>query len=269
MAKYVVFVHGAIEEKHGFHRLLFKDFRRRLESLLPSGQFYWEEANWSEWVQDDENYLKDLTNRKCLRKFMSDLWIGYVGDLVAYSGGRRSDFQECFTNAIWTASKTAERLNDTDAQLSVIGHSLGSIIAYDGLSDIMSRGKMPPNLTLNGLFTLGSPIAVWNLQEGLGIFPKLINPQTKVWLNFYYPQDIFSCPLEKLAGNASFVEDIRLSPISCIRRLTTFWPVLGWWGPLPLAPLALLLMVGPQAHYVSHGWYFSDKTVLETIRDNL
>jgi len=75
-----------------------------------------------------------------------------------------------------------------NTSLTVIAHSLGSVITSDGLYDLTKNNALPPNLTLDRFFTMGSPIALYGLRYGLANFVRPIRP--KLWINFFYPQDL-------------------------------------------------------------------------------
>ena len=253
MAHYVVFVHGIGEQRPD----AYDPFMARLGSLFPPGQFNGTVAYWADLVQPDEYYLNKLANRKGV---LNNFFVGSFGDVVAYSElkvpemeDRYTAIQKRFSAAILDMSKKANNNNDTEAQLSVIGHSLGSVIASDGLYNMINnkrQNSMPTNLTFNNFFTFGSPIALWGLRYGMNTFNKPIQPN-KVWLNFYYPQDIVAFPLKSIYDaykKLDKLEDVSLSPPIFKRRLVTLLPLVGH-------------LVG----IWSHSWYFSDMRMLQRI----
>jgi hypothetical protein len=94
-----------------------------------------------------------------------------------------------------------ESVLDRDTRV-VIAHSLGSVVAYEGLC------RNPHNV--DTLITIGSPIATPHLilepmKERLG---RLLNhptelpppwPGVRQWLNFYAPADVWCVPVKSLA----------------------------------------------------------------------
>lgn len=253
MANYVIFVHGIGEQTQED----YNDFGARLEeavnkeTIVPGPPRYWipfrwKLAYWADVVQPDEENLKGIVNRRGL---LYDFLIGSFGDLIAYSKlpyppDRYSAIQYRFREAVWGMANLAKQLNDSNARLHVIGHSLGSVIASDGLYNMIRAKEIPDWLTFTSFFTMGSPLALYGLRYGRDNFTKPIRPP--LWLNFYYPQDPVAFPLKKLnsAYNEAVTEDICLPPDSLKHRL-----------------VALL----PGAKLTSHSWYFTDQRVVREI----
>ena len=92
--------------------------------------------------------------------------------------------------------------------VSIIAHSLGSVIAYDVAARLASEySELVSGLALSHLFTLGSPLALFSLlayrNPGETHYSErgvlLDRPdQSGVWLNFYDQQDVASFLLEKV-----------------------------------------------------------------------
>lgn len=81
----------------------------------------------------------------------------------------------------------------TDETQIVIGHSLGSVIAYEGLRELRGRH----NVKL--LLTVGSPIGTPNLiYKRLGAEPPHAFPDVARWCNVACAQDVFFCPVERI-----------------------------------------------------------------------
>lgn len=245
MANYLIFVHGIGEQKPGD----YADFGNRI-CKATNTDLYWDEAYWADVTQPDEELLKKRVGRG---GFLHSYYIGSFGDLVAYSKlpyppDKYTEIQSRFSERVYLASKRAEYFSDTDACLSVIGHSMGSVIASDGLYNMTSSGSFPRNMKLKCFFTLGSPLALYALRYGIEHFTKPIKP--KIWLNFYYPQDVAALALKPLntAYNLAVTEDICLSPSSLTRKLISVLPYLS---------------------VSSHSWYFTDRRVIERIAKEL
>jgi hypothetical protein len=242
MAHYFVFVHGIGKQT----RNSYDDFARRLQSFFPPAKFHWDLAYWADVLQGDEDQLQKLTDRKGL---LNDFLVGSFGDLVAYSKlpyppDRYSAIQSRFRRAVLGMAELARQLHDSNARLHIIGHSLGSVIASDGLYDLMRERAIPDWLTFTSFFTMGSPIALYGLRYGQANFTKPIRPP--IWLNFYYAQDIAAFPLKELnpAYNEAVTEDICLPPNGFFRKLMAILPLVG---------------------IKSHSWYLSDPRVTERI----
>lgn len=262
---YVVFVHGIGEQLPGCYdefgeriRQAFeKENQRRGKGKAEREPFVWEEAYWADITQPDQQELKKrLGISEQIRKFM----VGSLGDVVAYSKlsyppDKYGEIQERFASVIDKLSKQAEEASDTQASLDVIAHSLGTVIASDGIYDMIKTESMPSNLTLGSFFTMGSPIALFGLRYGLANFTKPIRPKT--WINFLYPKDLIGFPLRSLntAYETAVNEDVYLSPgggYNCISTL-----------------IRRFLSMMPLAGAACHSWYFSDKRVVNRIAEVL
>lgn len=243
MSTYLVLVHGIGEQKPGSYDAF-------LQRLFEKVSFIWRESYWADVTQPDEQLLKERIGRGGL---LHSFYIGSFGDLVAYSKlpyppDKYTEIQKRFAGEVNWMGSLARGLNDINAQLSVIGHSLGSVIASDGLYDMIKSGAFPPNMKLKCFFTMGSPLALFGLRYGLENFNKPVRPQ--VWLNFYYRQDVAALTLKPL--NAAYAEavteDICLSPDGVKHKLMAMFPGLG---------------------ITSHSWYFTDRRVIERIAREL
>jgi hypothetical protein len=201
-------------------------------------------------TQPDQDALKErLSVRGLLRYF-----VGYMGDAVAYSKlayppDKYGEIQHRFAASI---RRAAEGTGGEEARLTLIAHSLGTVIASDGLYDLLKAQAFPANLRLANVFTLGSPIALYALRYGLANFTKPIRPE--VWVNFYYPQDVIGYPLKPLneAYAQAVTEDVLLLP----REGT------GVLSGVARMFAARLPGVGP---VLAHSWYFTNRRVIERI----
>lgn len=151
----------------------------------------------------------------------------YLGDVTAYVSSNDNHI----SSTIWQQIKAAT----TEGPYSIIGHSLGSVIAFDFLYQLLERDRLflpKPEVDLPGyeqemeffthnkariqsnfrnLFTLGSMIGLFmmragNLWRGESGFGEVINPIRQLnesqfcrsWLNFYDKEDILAYPLENM-----------------------------------------------------------------------
>jgi hypothetical protein len=264
MGDYVVFVHGIGEQLPGCYdefgeriRQAFeKETQRKWKVKAERETFVWEEAYWADITQPDE---QELEKRLGISGQISKFMVSSLGDVVAYSKlpyppDKYGEIQKRFASVIDKLSKKAEEASDTQASLDVVAHSLGTVIASDGIYDLTKAGPMPSNLTLGSFFTMGSPIALFGLRYGLANFTKPIRP--KIWINFLYPKDLIGFPLRPLntAYETAVNEDVYLSPVSyCF--LSTAW--------------RRFLSMVPLARASCHSWYFSDKRVVDKIAEVL
>ena len=260
---YVLFVHGIGEQKvNAYNKFLSsierEFFKRKMKHRVSEGvALSFHIAYWAQVTQPDQNTLKKIIGMHSpLRSFI----IGSLGDAIAYSKlpyppDKYTAIQRVFADTIYSISKDAESSGNDSAPLAIVAHSLGTVIASDGIYDLTKNDKFPKNLSFELFTTMGSPIALYSLRYGIENFTKPIRP--KVWLNFYYPQDPIGYPLKPLnpAYDRAVTEDIRLSPSS--------------GNPITSMARALLGIVPLISNLVSHSWYFTDKKVLTRIADSL
>jgi hypothetical protein len=79
-----------------------------------------------------------------------------------------------------------QALDGVDGPVLVIGHSLGTVIAYDVLREPRVAGKAVPLLV-----TLGSPLGYTEIQDVV-TKPLTIPAPVRLWANFADPQDLIS-----------------------------------------------------------------------------
>lgn len=264
MRHYVVFVHGIGEQKRGSYadfgqrlRVAFEKELKKAGKLKPTGEsLVWDEAYWADITQPDEQKMMSRIGMGSgLRRF----FIGSLGDVVAYSKlpyppDKYSEIQKRFADTIKKLSRQAQQMSETQISLTVIAHSLGTVIASDGIYDLIKNNALPAKVTIDRFFSMGSPIALFGLRYGLENFVRPIRP--RVWVNFFYPQDLIAYRLKTLnsAYESAVTEDVSLSPgganlfSSIIRRLEVALPLVG---------------------VVSHSWYFTDKRVINKIAEIL
>lgn len=123
---------------------------------------------------------------------------------------------------------------NVDGAISLIGHSLGSVVAFDVAyyNSCHNPDWLKHNFFVSNLFTLGSPIALFTLdtQDDSGQ-PKsrYVQPdafkvvrENGVWYNFFDAQDIIGYPLEKLYPN--HVRDLLVQTgTSPLHAHTNYW----------------------------------------------
>ncbi len=263
MRNYVVWVHGIGSQREGYYKpfldaisaAVARQVRGRSGTAPPADAVNWEEAHWAPVTQGDQDHLKNMLGIKgALRTFMIDS----LGDAVAYSrvsegGGKYAEIQSAMAKAVQELGRKAAALEGpgVKAPLTVVSHSLGTVIATGTLDSMRRAGTFPANLELKRLFTLGSPIAVYGLRYGLS---KFTSPtQAGQWVNIYYPHDMIGYPLQPLGGPwATSVRDVALSH----------------WGGVPLNKALVRAVVARLPFYrnaATHSWYFADTRVVDRI----
>jgi hypothetical protein len=266
MRNYIVWVHGIGEQEPGAYRAFEAAVRQAYARRAARGgqtvtedAINWADAFWAPVTQGDQNELRRILGIKgALRKFM----IGSLGDAVAYSrvaesGGKYDHIQEIFAKAVEGLSQKASQLEGpgVKAPLTVVAHSLGTVIATGSLDSMRRAGRFPANLELKNLFTMGSPIAVYGLRYGLANFSR--PTQAGQWTNYYYPHDMIGYPLQPLGGPwQTAVRDVALSHS----------------GGVPLLKGLRRALASRMYFYrnaASHSWYFADRRVADGIASAL
>ncbi|MCZ2098332.1 MAG: hypothetical protein LC121_19100 [Anaerolineae bacterium] len=141
--------------------------------------------------------------------------VGLVGDVIAYEAEPNNPVYRAIhaevargLDALGAASAGDDGA-DGGAPLTIIGHSLGSVIASDYVWD-QTHGQThcldAHGLALVNMVLLGSPMALYALRRNAGggpesireslSAPALIDPDGGWWLNLFDRQDALACPLE-------------------------------------------------------------------------
>ena len=270
MGHYLVYVHGIGEQQRGWHVGFEKRIRNSFESAVmrrdnPQPP---EEALISadaDITQKDQEELRGSMNRRGrYRRFFT----ASLGDVVAYSRvpGPHNQYENIhkrFAKAIQEMSAAAHEAADQNAMLTVIAHSLGSVIASDGIYDLEKSGQFPENLSFQNFFTFGSPLSLFGLRYGIANFDKPVTPQ--IWLNFFYSDAVIGYPLRTVndAHRKAVTEDVRLKDSGsfgfpgCLWK----WPLVNTVGRLPTLNEVLGLL--------EHAWYWNDRRLIRRIGETL
>ena len=265
----IIFVHGMGNQKpsdkkiEGFRKAIENAAKKAGKPFSPS-EPWWHLCHWAPVTQPDEDALYTKIGRPSVllhrRLFTSE------GDVVAYSRAPFSPnnyerIQQVFKASVTLCGTQATPPPGQKTPLIVISHSLGSVIASDGLWDLAKARLFPSNLELRALITIGSPIALFALRFGLANFNQPVGstgwlnfftspPAKPEWANFYYNADLIAFPLKPL--NQAYLnavnKDVRLSPKGVWRKLLSLIPGVG---------------------IVSHDWYLDDPEVINEIVNQL
>jgi pimeloyl-ACP methyl ester carboxylesterase len=217
------------EFERAVRRLRLRDVDKRDSSAKRALRF--EAVYWAPVTQDPQNALLDLMKLKGFRP-MNWLNLTYqarkqlvslLGDVIAYeSGGANLVYKAIHERVDDCARTLSERSADDQddhgyAPLTIIGHSLGSVIASDYVWD-HTRGAVEPHyltdhrLSLKNLVLLGSPMALYALRNNpsadkktLAVSldsPVQVDPDGGLWLNIYDRQDPIAFPLRPIKSYA-------------------------------------------------------------------
>jgi hypothetical protein len=109
----------------------------------------------------------------------------------------------------------------TNDSVSVIAHSLGSVVAFDTLHENVNTNEKwkAAGFRPTNLFTMGSPIALFTLdldrelelkpnEQGAELHHHEMVQDEGVWYNFLDAQDLIAYPLEILFKDRFALEDI-------------------------------------------------------------
>jgi len=216
--------------------------------------------SWRSWVTQPTAWIPRIQYWAPAREFV----IKYLGDPVAYveSPGinKYKQIHERVLSFINNCAKDASNKGATaqkPALLTVVTHSLGSVIASDLFYDVKKKGQSwPSEVRLANFITLGSPLALYALRYGfekptatttLKPFssPITTDDPDGLWINIFDPQDILGYPLKPLnkAYEAAVFVDKEINA-------GEWWKF--WQWPQQISPLSHLL-------------YWEDETVAEII----
>ena len=207
---YVLLIHGIGDEKPGFNRGLKKNIQMRfihaleeLKNSVPSlsherftvDSVVVREIVWSDLTQNDQDCLWRRLYPKLPKKrfgwlellgepgawiprlrylaFFRQFVLNYFGDPISYvpKGYQYIRIHKRLYDDFNELHKEIQsRQNDERAFVTVVAHSLGSVIASDWIYDMFNKlnGKdWPQQVCLANFFTFGSPLALYMLREGV------------------------------------------------------------------------------------------------------
>ena len=255
----VLVIHGIGEAREGYADRLVQGVEATLgsalRSVLPaeefppmSGLLTWAPARWDQHVTVQQDALRRALERDIPAvRFRGSWWrwwepllrrtlfglrarvVPFVSDLLAY---QRADAKELIYRELDAAvSRLASRTAPTPTPLSVIAHSLGTVIASDYLWD-RTHPNSPQRLSglqLANFFTLGSPMAFYALRYAGGV-EAFDQPITMAWpggcwVNCYHPDDPLATPLRRLnaAYEQAVLQDAEVRSGTLLKAHTSYW----------------------------------------------
>lgn len=221
----VAIVHGMGRDKRGFSHDLQRGIAKAYQQQGLGHQWediYFQEVLWADLLTDTQMTLyQRLTQHHSLRyKRLRRFFIEYLGDVLAYEGSAKIDgYRQAIYQRMQSALTSFLPLYEAQSNcpLIVIGHSLGSIIALD----FLKQHGAPFLSHLCGIVTLGSPLALWSLQNKdfgrpLSFPGESLSPSHQArarWLNIYDKDDVIAYPLKAINShfNQSVSEDIQIN----------------------------------------------------------
>ena len=126
---------------------------------------------------------------KPLLKLRADFAAQAISDILGYRNPEAySRIHKCMTDGVERFVNVA--MDPADKQhLSIICHSLGTVIASDFIYDRQKKfGHVHENFNFTNFFTLGSPIALFALQYGIELFrsPVVMENRAGQWINILF-----------------------------------------------------------------------------------
>jgi hypothetical protein len=175
-----------------------------------------------------------------LRRFM----IGLLGDAVAYQPlpDKQFDFYDQIHQVVADGLGGLASHSDPNSPLTIIAHSLGSVIvsnfiwdAQHGRPTVPAVGLSPLSRceTLTNFYTLGSPLAIWSLRyPDFGVPVSVPSAQAVLhgeWVNFFDDDDVIACPLQNL--NSKYNQVVRDREVNVGGWLSSWNPIShnGYW----------------------------------------
>lgn len=183
--------------------------------------------------------VMDMTQRELERRiynkkvpFLRKFGMGFMGDVVAYQGKPvYNEIHRCLAEALRANLKTGA------GHLTIIAHSLGSVIAsdfvYDHTVKIDKAFQDSFGVSFSNFFTLGSPLVLYAMRSanGEGFTPARlldhfdrpvrVESETGFWLNLFDDDDIIGYPIRSV--NAFYREAVTADLIVKVGDLLTRW----------------------------------------------
>jgi hypothetical protein len=182
----------------------------------------------------------------------------FMGDVIAYQGAAvYREIHRRLTDAL------RSRVDPASGHLTVVAHSLGTVIASDLVFDHTRRSgttfREHFGVDIVNLFTLGSPLAFYaatssaRVMEGVGSGrvrdgfdePVHLESDRGVWVNIYSDDDVVGYPLKGI--NAAYAQAVTADVETDAGNLLTRWNPLShgayWTEPAVVSLMAEKLAI--------------------------
>lgn len=272
----VAVIHGVGKQEPGFAQPMIDKLLPRIASLIGvpakdlGDHIVFESIHWAPAVQPMEDELWPRLQQGGPLDYLSlrGFIVNFLADAIAYQPieGERDVYQDIHDIYAAALSRLAIAAGPR-APLCIIAHSLGTVITSNYVYDLQAAHRRPMPLpagltmessplelgeTLTGLYTMGSPIALWTLRyPGLGkpIAMPHVSRLAELahlpaeWVNIYDKDDVIGYPLRQLSAEyeASVAQDVAVNAGG----------LLSSWNPL------------------SHNEYWTDRDVTGPIAEGL
>ena len=225
---FAIIVHGIGKTTLGYAQPFIKELKRRfkayIQAMLKTKDDYADgleikEIVWDDILAGNQDKLIEILKKgfyahkpKGLRAFFKKMFFFVpnivfklrtnfaaesISDIIGYKN------QEAYQKIHQRLFDEIDSLAKTDEKqpLSIIAHSLGTVISSDFIYDREKKcGALHENFFLSNLFTLGSPIALFALQYGIELFknPIHVEDENGHWINIFDIDDPIAYPLKNL-----------------------------------------------------------------------
>lgn len=234
MKHHVVVIHGIGKAVEGYSKPLTDGIQRALKQAECAQEFVFHEFLWDDLVAIDQARLADALRKGfglppagkpagCLAKIFGapKRWINslrtdfvaqFIEDVLSYRDRTEIVYQMIHERLRSVFTDIAR--SEGEGVLSIIAHSLGTVIASDYIYDCQKKKEtVSGTVPLRNFFTLGSPIALFSLQYGgVQLFrtPARVEDPSGCWLNILDKDDPIAYPLKTLndAYNDAVSEDV-------------------------------------------------------------
>lgn len=192
-------IHEIAIISHAYWEGIFRDRERKLEEKfngfpkpVKAGGPWWDRLLRRIW--------------RLFKRFQNEIITGFIGDIIGYL---HKDAQKAVYHKISDTLKACHsRMGVEKAPLTFVAHSLGTVITSDYIyeqnnpgSDTSGPKIMKDSFTLQNLFTVGSPLALFSLRfGGPEMFTKPVSVETPSgrWVNIFDEDDPVGMPLKVL-----------------------------------------------------------------------
>lgn len=219
-------IHGIGVSKPGYAKPIIDGIRREFDTAVkasaaksaPPDAIFFKEVLWDDVVAARQRELAVILRKgfdaqpqsgfsafwgavfsgpkKLINWLRTDFAAEFVSDVLSY---RDRDVYGLIHHKIF--QELAEFSGGNKLPLTLITHSLGTVIASDFIYDRQKKGAGDTRWILSNFFTLGSPIALFALQYGgAQVFksPVHVEDPSGVWVNLYDKDDPIAYPLKSL-----------------------------------------------------------------------
>lgn len=200
MREKIIFIHGISDQKTGYSNGLYGDilarYRRKLEKTgmgadgiearlggISQFEMLWADCTGPEVSQYTQTQYPP--GRK-------GLWTGIekrVDPLVAQLGMYTRDKERCGPILQRINELFLRALADKPDCITVVGHSLGSVIAWDYLFGFREGFRLRRDVPVRALVTMGSPIPLFAAMMRHPISDVTMPSNILRWLNLIDPED--------------------------------------------------------------------------------